>query len=246
LNVVALEVIPSIDLREGKVVRLAQGDYGRQTNYDVDPIETAKLFADAGAKWMHIVDLDGAKSGRPVQAALIAKIIASTKLNVEVGGGVRSTEDVRELLDAGAKRVVVGTKAIEDWPWFESLVKQDHLAKQLILALDAKEGMVATRGWTQTSQRSAVDVAKQVNGWGLGAILYTDVAKDGMLQGPNLHHTKLLAEAGDTPVIASGGVGSIDHIKALKDIPIIWGVIVGRSLYEGKVNLAEAIQLARA
>jgi phosphoribosylformimino-5-aminoimidazole carboxamide ribotide isomerase len=245
LNVVALEVIPSIDLREGKVVRLAQGDYGRQTNYDVDPIETAKLFADAGAKWMHIVDLDGAKSGRPVQAALIAKIIASTKLNVEVGGGVRSTEDVRELLDAGAKRVVVGTKAIEDWPWFESLVKQDHLAKQLILALDAKEGMVATRGWTQTSQRSAVDVAKQVNGWGLGAILYTDVAKDGMLQGPNLHHTKLLAEAGDTPVIASGGVGSIDHIKALKDIPIIWGVIVGRSLYEGKVNLAEAIQVAR-
>jgi phosphoribosylformimino-5-aminoimidazole carboxamide ribotide isomerase len=242
---VALEVIPSIDLREGKVVRLAQGDYGRQTNYDVDPIETAKLFADAGAKWMHIVDLDGAKSGRPVQAALIAKIIASTKLNVEVGGGVRSTEDVRELLDAGAKRVVVGTKAIEDWPWFESLVKQDHLAKQLILALDAKEGMVATRGWTQTSQRSAVDVAKQVNGWGLGAILYTDVAKDGMLQGPNLHHTKLLAEAGDTPVIASGGVGSIDHIKALKDIPIIWGVIVGRSLYEGKVNLAEAIQVAR-
>jgi phosphoribosylformimino-5-aminoimidazole carboxamide ribotide isomerase len=242
---VALEVIPSIDLREGKVVRLAQGDYGRQTNYDVDPIETAKLFAHAGAKWMHIVDLDGAKSGRPVQAALIAKIIASTKLNVEVGGGVRSTEDVRELLDAGAKRVVVGTKAIEDWPWFESLVKQDHLAKQLILALDAKEGMVATRGWTQTSQRSAVDVAKQVNGWGLGAILYTDVAKDGMLQGPNLHHTKLLAEAGDTPVIASGGVGSIDHIKALKDIPIIWGVIVGRSLYEGKVNLAEAIQVAR-
>jgi phosphoribosylformimino-5-aminoimidazole carboxamide ribotide isomerase len=242
---VALEVIPSIDLREGKVVRLAQGDYGRQTNYDVDPIETAKLFADAGAKWMHIVDLDGAKSGRPVQAALIAKIIASTKLNVEVGGGVRSTEDVQELLNAGAKRVVVGTKAIEDWPWFESLVKQDHLAKQLILALDAKEGMVATRGWTQTSHRSAVDVAKQVNGWGLGAILYTDVAKDGMLQGPNLHHTKLLAEAGDTPVIASGGVGSIDHIKALKDIPIIWGVIVGRSLYEGKVNLAEAIQVAR-
>jgi phosphoribosylformimino-5-aminoimidazole carboxamide ribotide isomerase len=242
---VALEVIPSVDLREGKVVRLAQGDYGRQTNYDVDPIETAKLFAEAGATWMHIVDLDGAKSGRPVQAALIAKIIQSTKLSVEVGGGVRSTEDVQELLAAGAKRVVVGTKAIEDWPWFESLVKQEHLQKQLILALDAKEGMVATRGWTQTSERSAVDVAKQVNGWGLGAILYTDVAKDGMLQGPNLHHTKLLAEAGDTPVIASGGVGSIDHIKAIKDVPIIWGVIVGRSLYEGKVNLNEAIQVAR-
>jgi phosphoribosylformimino-5-aminoimidazole carboxamide ribotide isomerase len=242
---VALEVIPSIDLREGKVVRLAQGDYGRQTNYDVDPIETARLFADAGAKWMHIVDLDGAKSGRPVQAELIGKIIRSTKLSVEVGGGVRSTEDVRALLDAGAKRVVVGTKAIEDWPWFESLAKQEHLAKQLILALDAKEGMVATRGWTQTSERSAVDVAKEVNGWGLGAILYTDVAKDGMLQGPNFHHTRLLAEAGDTPVIASGGVGSIEHIKALKELPV-WGVIVGRSLYEGKVNLAAAIQAAKS
>lgn len=240
----ALEVIPSIDLREGKVVRLAQGDYGRQTNYDVDPIETAKLFSEAGAKWMHIVDLDGAKSGRPMQAELIGKIIQSTNLQVEVGGGVRSTEDVRELLDAGAKRVVVGTKAIEDWPWFESLAKQEHLAKRIVLALDAKEGMVATRGWTQTSERSAVDVAKQVNGWGLAAILYTDVAKDGMLQGPNLHHTKLLAEAGDTPVIASGGVGSIEHIKALKELPV-WGVIVGRSLYEGKVNLAEAIQLSK-
>ncbi|HTL28575.1 MAG TPA: 1-(5-phosphoribosyl)-5-[(5-phosphoribosylamino)methylideneamino]imidazole-4-carboxamide isomerase [Tepidisphaeraceae bacterium] len=242
----ALEVIPSIDLREGRVVRLAQGDYGRQTNYDVDPIETARLFAEAGAKWMHIVDLDGAKSGRPVQADLIAKIIKSTSLKVEVGGGVRSTEDVRQLLATGAKRVVVGTKAIEDWAWFETLAKQEGLAKQLILALDAKEGMVATRGWTQTSDRSAVDVAKQVSGWDLGAILYTDVAKDGMLQGPNLRHTRLLAEAGDTPVIASGGVGSIDHIKALKAIPIIWGVIVGRSLYEGKVNLAEAIQVSRA
>ncbi len=239
----ALEVIPSIDLREGKVVRLAQGDYGRQTNYDLDPIETAKLFADAGAKWMHIVDLDGAKSGRPMQAELIGKIIQSTKLQVEVGGGVRSTEDVHELLNAGAKRVVVGTKAIEDWPWFESLAKQDHLAKQLILALDAKEGMVATRGWTQTSERSAVEVAKQVSGWDLAAILYTDVAKDGMLQGPNLHHTELLAEAGDTRVIASGGVGSIEHIKALRQLSV-WGVIVGRSLYEGKVNLAQAIEVA--
>ena len=239
-----MEILPSIDLRDGRVVRLQQGDYGRQINYAADPIETAISFAVAGANWMHIVDLDGAKEGSPRQRELIGRMIAASGLKVEVGGGIRSTDDVRQLLDAGAARVVVGTKAMEDWAWFEGMVKDPAFERKLVLAVDAKDGVIATRGWTESSGRLATDVAKAVNGWPIGAILYTDVSKDGMLLGPNLEHTRRLAEAGDVPVIASGGVGNIDHVRELLGLGV-WGAIVGRSLYEGKVNLAEAIQLTR-
>ena len=238
-----LVILPSIDLRGGRVVRLQQGDYGRQITYDVDPHAVARSFADAGATWMHVVDLDGAREGRPVQTPLIADVVRSCGLRVEVGGGVRSTEDVRRLLDAGVARVVVGTRAIEDWPWFESLVRTPGMERRIVLAIDAKEGRIATRGWTQTSDRLATDVAREVSGWPLAALLYTDVAKDGMLQGPNLHHTRLLAEAGNVPVIASGGVGNIDHVRELARLRV-WGAIIGRSLYEGTLDLREAIRVA--
>jgi len=241
----AMQIVPSIDLRQGRVVRLAQGDYARQTSYDVDPVKTAQSFAAAGARWMHIVDLDGAKQGAVVQAELIGRIIAAAPLNVQVGGGVRSTADVQRLLAAGAQRVVIGTKALEDWPWFSDLAQAPELAGRLVLALDAREGMVATRGWTQTSAQRAVDLAARVSDWPLAGILYTDVARDGMLAGPNLHHTRLLAEAGRVPVIASGGVGTLEHIRQLLGLPI-WGAIVGRSLYEGTVDLRQAIALAMA
>jgi phosphoribosylformimino-5-aminoimidazole carboxamide ribotide isomerase len=233
-------IVPSIDLRGGHVVRLQKGDYDRQISYSVDALEVARAYREAGAQWMHIVDLDGAKEGRPVQTERIAKIIQASGLQVQVGGGVRSDADIQTLLDAGARRVVVGTRAIEDWAWFERKGSDAHFGPRLVLALDAKEGMVATRGWTQTSTLAAVDVAKRVSDWPLGAILYTDVAKDGMLQGPNYEHTRKLAEAGKVPVIASGGVGNIDHIRKLRDLPI-WGVIVGRSLYEGTLDLKQAI-----
>src|SRR5438105_12839089 len=163
----SLVILPSIDLRGGRVVRLQQGDYARQINYDVDPRATARSFADAGAAWMHLVDLDGAKEGRPAQTELIGEIVRAAGLKVQVGGGVRSTEDVRRLLDAGAARVVVGTKAIEDWEWFDKLVHSPGMADRLVLALDAKEGMVATRGWTETSSRRATDLATQVSDWPL-------------------------------------------------------------------------------
>ena len=239
----SLEIIPSIDLRSGRVVRLQQGDYARQLNYDVDPIDTAKSFADAGARWMHIVDLDGAKEGRPMQHELVGRVAKASGLQVEVGGGVRSTEDVRRLLSAGAQRVVVGTKAIEDWAWFEGIAHEAEFSNRLILALDAKEGVVATRGWTQTSGRLAVDIARTVSAWPLGAILYTDVACDGMLSGPNLGQTQHLVEAGKVPVIASGGVGNLSHISGVLATGA-WGVVVGRSLYEGSVSLEEALKLA--
>lgn len=240
-----LVIVPSIDLRNGRVVRLRQGDYADQINYDVDPVAVARSFADAGAEWMHVVDLDGAKEGRPMQTDLIAEVVRSTNLKVEVGGGVRSTEDVRRLLDAGVRRVVVGTKAIEDWPWFQSLAHSAGMEGRLVLAIDAKDGRIATRGWTETTQRLATDVAREVTNWPLGALLYTDVAKDGMLQGPNLEQTRALAEAGKVPVIASGGVGNLEHIRQLTRLPV-WGAIVGRSLYEGTLDLRDALAAARA
>ncbi len=239
-----MEIIPSIDLRNGQVVRLQQGDYARQINYAANPIETAKSFAAAGARWMHIVDLDGAKEGLPRQRDLIGRVITASGLKVEVGGGIRTTDDIRQLLDAGAARVVVGTRAMEDWPWFESLVKSPEFHDKIVLAVDAKDGVIATRGWTQSSGRLATDVAAAVSDWPLGAILYTDVSKDGMLTGPNYQQTQKLAEAGNVPVIASGGVGDISHIRQLMSLPV-WGAIVGRSLYEGKVDLAEAVRLTQ-
>jgi len=238
-----MTIVPSIDLRGGRVVRLQQGDYARQLNYAVDPVQQAQSYAAAGASWMHIVDLDGAKEGRPLQTDLIAAIVRSVKLKVQVGGGVRSEEDIQRLLDAGVSRVVVGTRALEAWDWFSALAHRPAMAGKLVLAVDAKDGIIATRGWTQLSGRTAVEVAREVSDWKLGAILYTDVAKDGMMQGPNYQQTRKLVEAGNTPVIASGGVGAIEHIRQLLAINC-WGVIVGRSLYEGTVNLAEAIALA--
>jgi phosphoribosylformimino-5-aminoimidazole carboxamide ribotide isomerase len=236
-------IVPSIDLRGGQVVRLKQGDYGRQINYPVDAVETAKSFRDAGATWMHVVDLDGAKEGRPVQTELIARMIAASGLRVQVGGGVRSADDIRRLLEAGAARVVLGTKAMEDWEWFEWQVKDTQFAHRLVLAVDAKEGVIAVKGWMESSGRLAVEVARQVSDWPLAAILYTDVAKDGMMSGPNVGETRRLVEAGRVPVIASGGVGSLEHIAAVKGSGC-WGCIVGRSLYEGAVDLREAIAAA--
>ena len=238
-----LTLLPSIDLRNGRVVRLKQGDYGQQINYDVDPVDVAKGFARAGAKWMHVVDLDGAKEGRPAQTDLIARMIAATNLKVEVGGGIRTAQDMTRLIDAGASRIVVGTKAFGDWAWFESQVKAPQFADRLVLAVDAKDGVIAVKGWQESSGRLAADVARQVSDWPLAAILYTDVAKDGMMTGPNYDATRRLAEAGRVPVIASGGVGQLAHIAEVKKTGA-WGCIVGRSLYEGTVDLRQALRVA--
>lgn len=233
-----------MDLRDGKVVRLVQGDYQRQINYAADPLETAQRFAAAGAKWMHIVDLDGAKEGRVVNGELIGRIIAASGLSVQVGGGIRQTQDIEKLLELGAARVVVGTRAMEDWEWFRELVHRPGMSGKMVLAIDARDGVVATRGWMASSGKLAIEVARQVSDWPLGALLYTDVAKDGMMSGPNMVQTEALAQAGKVAVIASGGVGNIEHIRALARLSV-WGAIVGRSLYEGTVDLKEALEAAR-
>jgi len=238
------ELIPAIDLRNGQVVRLRRGDYSKQTTYPVDPVDTAKKFEAAGCKWMHVVDLDGAREGRPVNLAIIEKIVRATTLQVEVGGGIRSEESMEYILAIGAQRLILGTRALADMDWFKHVANDARFRQRLILGLDARDGLVATHGWTQTSDvmPAAVDIAKQVDSWPLAAIIYTDIARDGTLKGPNLRATlKLTKAVKKVPIIHSGGVATLADITALKALPIA-GIIVGKSLYEGTLDVAAAVK----
>jgi len=233
-----MHVIPAIDLRAGQVVRLLQGQYDRQITYGDNPAEQAKQFHADGAQWLHVVDLDGAKAGKPVNTGTIASIVALGLLKVEVGGGIRDEASIRQLLDMGVTRVIIGTKAVGDFEWFSEMARRFH--GQIVLGLDARDSMVATHGWLQDSQQTVLEFAAQADKLPLAAIIYTDIAKDGMLSGPNIESTKRLVEAVRTPVIASGGVKELDDIRRLVPIGVA-GVIAGRSLYEGTLNLHEAI-----
>ncbi len=239
-----VELIPAIDLRNGQVVRLKRGDYAKQTTYDLDPVEVAKSFEDQGCKWLHIVDLDGAKEGRPINLAIIEKIVRATKLQVEVGGGIRTEETMEYILAIGAQRLIMGTRALADMAWFQSMVNDSRFRNRLILGIDARDGFVSTHGWTkvQADSPKAIDVAKSVDDWPLAAIIYTDIARDGMLKGPNLKATERLTKAvKKVPIIHSGGIKSLPDITALKRLPIA-GIIVGKSIYEGTLNVAEAVR----
>jgi phosphoribosylformimino-5-aminoimidazole carboxamide ribotide isomerase len=233
-------LFPAIDLREGRVVRLHQGDYAQEKSYAADPLDQARAFAAAGAQWLHVVDLDGARSGGMTQLHVIERLCQGTKLNVEVGGGVRSTETIDSLLSLGVARVILGTAALANWPWFEALARDAKYRGRLVLGLDARGGMLAVKGWEQQTQTRAVDVAQKISDWPVAAIIYTDIATDGTLQGPNLDATAELARTTRVPIIASGGVGTLDHLRALARLPLA-GVIVGKALYEGKFTAAEAL-----
>lgn len=241
-------IIPAIDLRDGKCVRLIQGRYDRQITYRDDPVQQAQEFASAGAEWLHIVDLDGAKVGKPINTDAISAIAKLGLSKVEVGGGLRDEESIRQLLDIGVERVIIGTKAVNDFEWFSQMA--ETFKNKLILGLDAKGSNIATHGWTkelktQNSKLKTVqDFAQEAAKLPIAAIIYTDINKDGMMTGPNLERTKTLIETVDMPIIASGGISTIDDIKKLAKIGAS-SVIVGRSLYEGTLNLAEAIAEAR-
>jgi phosphoribosylformimino-5-aminoimidazole carboxamide ribotide isomerase len=235
-----IEILPAIDLRDGNVVRLIQGDYDKQINYDSKPTQMANSFVAAGAKWIHVVDLDGAKGGEVYNFDVLKQILQTGNVNIEVGGGIRSEEIIRKLLDAGATRVIIGTRGIEDWDWFKSIVFTPEFAGKIVLGLDAKDGMLASHGWTQVTELRAIDIAAKVSDWPLAAIVYTDIARDGMLTGPNVEQLELMCQATKVPIIASGGIGSVDDVRKLKHLPIA-GIIIGRALYEGSVDLKEAI-----
>jgi phosphoribosylformimino-5-aminoimidazole carboxamide ribotide isomerase len=234
-------IIPAIDLIGGKCVRLIQGQYNRQINYQDDPVKQAEEFISAGAEWLHIIDLDGARTGRPVNTDTISAIASLGKLKIEVGGGLRDEASIKKLLDIGVERVIIGTKAVSNFEWFGQMA--ERFRNQVVLGLDARGSKVATHGWRQDSPQKLLDFAKKAAELPLAAIIYTDIDRDGMMTGPNLERTKALVEAVSIPVIASGGVGRIDDIKALAKVGVA-GVIVGRSLYEGRVELSEAIKAA--
>lgn len=241
-----MEIWPAIDLRGGNCVRLRQGDYDQETVFNNRPADVAKSFADAGASCLHVVDLDGAREGTPVNLPAVEEILQAlnaydTSFRVELGGGIRDEQSIAELLDFGLDRLVVGTSAIKHTDWFEGIV--DRFPGKLVLGVDARDGYVATDGWLETSQTHAIDITKRFLGKPLAAVVYTDIATDGMMQGPNVAAMVEMQQAmGNLPVVASGGVTTIDDVRRLKDAGLA-AAIIGRALYEGTIDLAEAVRV---
>lgn len=234
-----MQVIPAIDLRGGRCVRLRQGDFAQETVFGDDPAAMAALWESQGAARVHLVDLDGAKSGRPVNVEAVRAITGAVKIPCQLGGGLRDRDAIAAWLDQGLDWVVIGTQALRDPEWFETMARE--FPNRLVLGLDARSGRVAAEGWLKVSEVRALDLARRFDGLPLAAVIYTDIARDGMLEGPDLDGTRELAETLKTPVIASGGVGSLDDLKRLSTLPIL-GAIVGRALYDGRFTLAEAVQ----
>ncbi len=239
-----MEIIPAIDLLAGNCVRLNKGDYQQVTQFNTDPVSQALKWQDDGAKRLHLVDLDGAKTGQPVNDSSIRSVIKSLDIPVQLGGGIRSVERVDDLLSFGLDRVILGTIAIES----PELVV--HLAnkypKRIVIGIDSNDGKVATHGWIKQSDLLATDLAKELSNTEIAAIIATDIATDGTLLGPNLEAMKEIALASNVPVIASGGIGSISDLISLMSLEHygITGVIIGRALYSGEIDLREAIKVS--
>lgn len=236
-----MQVWPAIDLRGGNCVRLRQGDYNRETVFADDPAAMALEFQKQGAQFLHLVDLDGARSGRPENLDAVRAILASCQLTCELGGGIRDEQTIGELLELGLHRLVVGTRALKDPQWFRQIVRQ-HPGR-LVLGIDARDGMVATDGWLDTSSTSAVELAQQFRGEPLAALIYTDIATDGMLSGPNVPAMTEMQQAVEIPVVASGGVTTAEDVRQLASVPMA-GCIIGRALYEGTLTLPDALVAA--
>jgi phosphoribosylformimino-5-aminoimidazole carboxamide ribotide isomerase len=237
-----MQIWPAIDLRGGKCVRLQQGDYDRETVFGEDPAAMARQLVDDGAEYLHLVDLDGARAGKPVNLDSIHAIAAEVDVPCELGGGIRDEQAIAELLSLGLARLVIGTQALKQPDWFRRMCRQ--FPERLVLGVDARDGMVATEGWLETSQTPATQLARQFAGEPLAAVIYTDIARDGMLQGPNLPAMREMRSVIDLPLIASGGVTRADDIAQLAAAGLD-GCIIGRAFYEGTLSLADALAAAR-
>ena len=236
-----MEILPAIDLLDGACVRLHQGDYDQVTRFSEDPVAQALSWQSQGATRLHLVDLDGAKRGEPINDAAVRAITSALDIPVQLGGGVRSLERAEELIACGLDRVILGTVAIEQ-PQLVQELAQRHPGR-IVVGIDANDGRVATRGWIEQSDVLATDLAKQFSAAGIAAIITTDIATDGTLAGPNLEALRTMAQCSAVPVIASGGIGCMADLLSLLPLePLgVTGVIVGRALYDGRVDLAEAI-----
>jgi phosphoribosylformimino-5-aminoimidazole carboxamide ribotide isomerase len=236
-----MELWPAIDVRGGRCVRLLQGDYDRETVFADDPVAQAQAFVAAGARRLHVVDLDGARAGVPVQVDLVGRIVAAAGVPVQLGGGARSRDAVAACLDAGVSRVVIGSLAIHEPETFSALARE--FPDRIVLGLDARDGRVAVHGWRETSAVTAVDVARRHAALPLAAVVFTDIATDGMLSGPNLAALADMIAATPRPVIASGGIANAADIRAVAAAGAA-GCIVGRALYSGAMTLPEAVVAA--
>lgn len=242
-----MQIIPAIDLKNGSCVRLTQGRKADVTVYDENPVAVARSFADAGAEMIHVVDLDGAfQGGESRNRAVLAKIVEAVEVPIEFGGGIRSREEVQHLLELGIARVVLGTVAAESPAHLRGFV--DRFGSKVCVGVDARDGHVMTRGWETATRVMAVELARVVAGCGVERIVYTDIARDGTLTGPNVEQTLAVVRAANVHVTASGGVSSLDDIKRLRDLnePLLDSVIVGKALYEGKFKLEEAVRIANS
>jgi len=236
-----VEIWPAIDLRGGRCVRLKQGDYAQETVFGEDPPAMARHWIDRGAERFHLVDLDGAREGRPANWDSVRAIVGSTEVPCELGGGIRNEEAIRELLDLGLARLVIGTLAIRQPDWFRQMCRT--FPGKLVLGIDARDGRVATDGWEKTSAVSAIELAGQFAGEPIAAIVYTDIATDGMMAGPNVAAMAQMQAAVDLPVVASGGVTTVEDVSRLAAAGMA-GCIIGRALYEGTLKLPDAIAAA--
>jgi phosphoribosylformimino-5-aminoimidazole carboxamide ribotide isomerase len=233
-------ILPAIDLRGGRCVRLRQGDYAQETVFGDDPAAMARRWVDQGAEFLHIVDLDGARDGRPTNADSIQQIVRESGVPCQLGGGIRKEADIALALSWGIQRVVIGTSAIQSPGWVEDMCRR--FPGKIVVGIDAKNGRVATEGWLQVSELTALEVGREFASLALAALVYTDISRDGMMQGPNLEAMQAMALAVPIPVIASGGVTVAEDVLRLSRTGVA-GCIIGRALYEGKINLAEVIAL---
>jgi len=244
--VVSVILFPAIDLKEGLAVRLEQGDMARATVFNRDPAAQAQAFEAQGFKYLHIVDLDGAFAGRPVNGAAVERILATVAIPLQLGGGIRDMATIEGWLGKGVERVIIGTAAVRDPALVKAAAKR--FAGRVAVGLDARDGKVAVEGWAETSELTALDLARRFEDAGVAAIIYTDISRDGLLKGLNLDACVALADAVDIPVIASGGLASIDDVKKLLEPRArkLAGAIAGRALYDGRLDAAAALALIAA
>lgn len=239
-----MQIWPAIDLRGGQCVRLQQGDYSRETVFGADPAAMARRFADEGAEYLHLVDLDGARAGKVINLESVrAILVAAPSLTCELGGGIRDEATIRQLLELGLARLVLGTSALKRPDWFRAMCRQ--FPGKLVLGLDARDGRIATEGWLETSDIAATTLAQEFSSEPIAAIIYTDIATDGMLAGPNVAEQAEMARAVSIPIIASGGVTRAEDVTRLADAKVA-GCIIGRALYEGTLTLPDALARAAA
>ena len=235
-----MKIFPAIDIKDKKCVRLVRGEFNNKTEYDLSPVEQAKKYEDHGFKNLHIVDLDGALTGQTINLDIIQNIISKFELKVEVGGGIRNFESIEKYVDIGAEKVILGSAAIKDKDFLKEACQK--FPNKIALGLDAKDGYLSVSGWKENSNQSTLEYLSDVNDYGVSRLIYTDINKDGMKQSPNFEETSKVAEKSNCPVIISGGVSSLEDIKKAKTLKNIEGIIVGKAIYDGDIELDELVK----